>query len=487
MVRDDPLDFEVEDALLPARRPAKRKKVISLDDLLIDFFETGKDELRHKAAKSKHVPEGSSSDEEDNKARDEEAKLCKVLEDCEQEQAKVMDARDDVPPWGQKLFGCQKPPSIPIDAGVGHCQLLRSFCSTEQLGFDLEIGKGEEFLEGMLMDGWLLKLVHIYGYVEDSVASWVLTKLLYSSNMKFQASAADFWDRVLSLDEADKPLVKLGYFPSYPVLKCALLSYGYLFDSPGTKASTSESAAALHLLITNQLLANLSQGYVHSLPDSQHDGPPHNVIAWLRVVSACCKIRKVHSIFSTSEAEELLFIVISLYLDRGLEGLLLILGDCVNSLVLYFNTSEWESSCVRVAESITKRITMDLNCLRPVECINGTDNRSKFLRSQLALQMLKISFGLKVGSVEKILKLVTSIKVKEKGCDLFRLYVNLVLMDNLLFSSDAFRDKILIVDSWRNYLWNCSTQIRVTDWRFYAPKVRNKASHLLHKGSIFGP
>jgi len=39
---------------------------------------------------------------------------------------------------------------------------------------------------------------------------------------------------------------------------------------------------------------------------------------------------------------------------------------------------------------------MDLNCLRIVDCIPGTNKRSKFLRGQLALQLLKINFGLKV-------------------------------------------------------------------------------------------
>jgi len=42
---------------------------------------------------------------------------------------------------------------------------------------------------------------------------------------------------------------------------------------------------------------------------------------------------------------------------------------------------------------------MDLNCLRIVDCITaitGTNVRGKFLRSQLALQLLKINFGLKV-------------------------------------------------------------------------------------------
>ncbi|XP_039784902.1 uncharacterized protein LOC120651485 [Panicum virgatum] len=465
MVMDEPLDFEKEeDPLLPAPRPTKRKKIIGLDDLLLDYFETGKDKLKVKPTKSNRRPREYGSDDENTDVRENEITFCKLFEDCE-EKAKELDARDDVPPWGQQIFGCQKAPLNLNDMGVEACQFLQSFCVSEHLGFDLEIQQGEGFLESMLMDGWLLKLVLICGSVEDSIASWTLTKLLYSSNKKLQVSATDFWDSILSLDEDDKLLANLGYFPSYSVLKCAILSYGYLFETSGSKALTSESATA----------------------DGSDVGPPHNIIAWLRVVSACCKIRKVCSIFSPSEAEELLVIVISLLLDRGLEGLLLILGDCLNSLVLYFNTSEWESSCVMVAESISKRVNMDLNCLRIVDCITaitGTNARGKFLRSQLALQLLKINFGLKVGSVEKMLKLVTSINVKEKECDFFRLYVSLVLMDNLLFSSDAFRDNAMIVDTWRNYLRTCSTQIEFRNWRLYAPKVRNKASYLL-QGAVF--
>jgi hypothetical protein len=76
-----------------------------------------------------------------------------------------------------------------------------------------------------------------------------------------------------------------------------------------------------------------------------------------------------------------------------------------------------------------------------------------------------------VANVEKILKAVTSINVKDKECNFFLVYVYLVLMDNLLFSSDAFRNKPAITEAWRNYLRNCSTQIGCTDWRFYASKV----------------
>ncbi|CAD6233737.1 unnamed protein product [Miscanthus lutarioriparius] len=379
MVRDEPLDFENEDdPLLPTARPAKRSKVIGLDDLLLDYLQSSKkDKLKVKAAKSKRGPKGGyDSGEEDDKSTQQEIAVCKIFEEVQQK-GKVMDARDDVPPWGQQIFGCQKPPSNLSNVGVENCQLLQSFSAIEGLGFDLEMHQGEGFLEGMLLDGWLLNLVRICGFVEDSIASWTLTNLLHSSNEKLQVSAANFWDGILSLDEAGKPLVNLGYLPSYSVLKRAMLSYGYLFDTPGTKASASGSTAA----------------------GGSDDGLPHNIIAWLGVVSACCKIR----------------------------------------------------------------VTVDLNCLRIVDCITGMNKRSKFLRSQVALQLLKISFGLKVANVEKMLKLVTSINVKEKECDFFRLYVYLVLMDNLLFSSDAFREKTAIVDAWRNYLRNCSTQIGCTD------------------------
>ncbi|XP_006643979.1 uncharacterized protein LOC102712301 [Oryza brachyantha] len=456
MVLDEPLDFEKEDPLLATTRPAKRKKAIGLDDLLVDFFATGKDELKAAGVKSKHGTKGYNSDDEDNKVTEKEIKFCKFVEEYE-EQSKEMDAGDDVPQWGQRIFSYQKSPPVLSATEVEKCQLLQSFSSDDHLGFDLNIEQGEGFLEGLLVDGWLFKLVLLHSSVEDSIALWILTKLLYSSNEKLRVAASDFWDSILSLNEADKLLVDIGHFPSYSVLKSAVITYGFIFDNQ-TKVSTSEDVIA-------------------------DDGPPQNIIEWLKIISACCKIRKVHSIFSSSEAEELLVIVISFLLDRRLEGLLLTVGDCLSSLILYFDTNEWEHSCVTVAQSIAQRVTLDLNCLRIVDCITGTNCRSKFLRSQLALQFLKISFGLKVANVEKILKSVTSINVKDKECNFFSLYLYLVLMDNLLFSSDAFRDKHTIINSWRNFLRNCSTQIGCTDWRLYASKVRNKASYLL-QGAI---
>jgi hypothetical protein len=59
-----------------------RKKVIGLDDLLLDYFGTGKDLRKVKAAKTKHGPMGHDSDEEDKKGREDE--ICKIFEDCEE-------------------------------------------------------------------------------------------------------------------------------------------------------------------------------------------------------------------------------------------------------------------------------------------------------------------------------------------------------------------------------------------------------------------
>jgi hypothetical protein len=51
----------------------------------------------------------------------------------------------------------------------------------------------------------------------------------------------------------DKPLVNFGYFPSYSIVKGALLNYGYLQDAPCTTASTSETAVAgwLHACLSS--------------------------------------------------------------------------------------------------------------------------------------------------------------------------------------------------------------------------------------------
>lgn len=61
-----------------------RKKVIGLDDLLLDYFETGKDKLKVKAARSRHAPRGYGSDDENTNVRENEITFCKIFEDCEE-------------------------------------------------------------------------------------------------------------------------------------------------------------------------------------------------------------------------------------------------------------------------------------------------------------------------------------------------------------------------------------------------------------------
>ncbi|XP_020095759.1 uncharacterized protein LOC109715246 isoform X2 [Ananas comosus] len=368
-------------------------------------------------------------------------------------------SEDEVPEWGQKVFGLQKSPTSLGRTGLENCQLLQSFTENslaQILGVNAE--QGETFLKGLLMNGWLSKLAFRSGLVEESIARWSFHTMLYSLNEELQVSACDFWCCILqSRDEANQPLVRLGWYPNYSALKDALLNYGYLFDTTSNCSSTSEASSA----------------------DSECDGPPANILSWIRVLSACFQLRNGRTIFSTSEAEDFLIIVICLFLDRKLVGITSILSECLQSIIGSFSDSQWDESCVKVAESIAHRVPKDLNCLRIVECISGLDNRNKHLRSQLALQMLRISFDRKVTNAKEALEMLKLVNVKNKDCNFFKLYIYLVLVENLLLFDHPFEEKSLIIDLWSKYLRNCSTQITSTDLRSYASKVRNKASYLL--------
>jgi hypothetical protein len=76
-----------------------------------------------------------------------------------------------------------------------------------------------------------------------------------------------------------------------------------------------------------------------------------------------------------------------------------------------------------------------------------------------------------VKSPDEILKLLASVNLKGNSCDFFKLYIYLVLTENLLLRYHPLQEKSKIVDLWCKYLRNCSTQITSTDWRSYASKV----------------
>lgn len=98
----------------------------------MDYFATGKDELKASAAKSKGRPKGYNSDEEDKEVTEKEINFCKFVDECEEKvivkqticlcrlgsvfkyiyillylKAKALDPGGDVPQWGQQVFGSQ--------------------------------------------------------------------------------------------------------------------------------------------------------------------------------------------------------------------------------------------------------------------------------------------------------------------------------------------------------------------------------------------
>lgn len=447
----DPLDFEIEDPLFCSPpHISKRRKTIELDDLLNDHYEEQKSAVK-KEERSKAL-HADDSDEEDEKTRE----FSKVVDDC-QNQVNKMFTEDDIPLWGQKIFGRQKsPPLVSLKEPVG-CELLQSFKGNE-LSSIFEINNEEGFLEGLLRNGWLSQLAFTSGSIEDSIVAWAFYTMLYSSNEELQISACDLWCKVLlSKNEVDQPLVKFGWFPTYSQLIEALEVYGYLSDNTVCSSSVPDEISS----------------------DSGCEGPPQNIWSWINIITAFSQYRCIKQFFSTSEAAELLTVIINIFLDRQLQGLLVTLNECMESLINFFRDDEWNVKCKTVACTVASRIPKDLNCVRIVECISSASYRSKSLRSQLAFQMLVLCFNEKVTDGKGVLKVLAWTNPKDQNCDFFKLYIYLVLVENWLLSDPLLQDKATLLHLWCKCLRNCATQITSTDWRPYASKVRNKASYIL--------
>ncbi|KAF8039486.1 hypothetical protein BT93_B1882 [Corymbia citriodora subsp. variegata] len=442
------LDFELEDPLVfapPAASAKKSKKVIGLDDLLSDFYKE-KGKRVEGAAKRKRVVK-HDSDEEDN-AR--EATLSYTLDEY-QKQMKEMGGEDEMSHWGLRVFGAQKSPPTVVLPELGSCAIFQALHHGK---LNSSVEDESEILEGLLINGWLSKLITLSGHLEMALAKWTFHLLMFASEETLRISACDFWcDVLLGKSEETSSPVKIDWLPTYAELKRALGVYGFVFSS--------------------------DTGSVDA--DSKHAGPSLNIRAWIKFVAASFQVRSKWPMFSTSEAEELTEVLICLFLDRRLEGLSMLLYECLLSVISYFTHEEWTTSCKKVANSLASRLSMDLNCLRAVECISGIDARSKCLRSEVAYWML-VNFLNKVAG-EEILNSLISINVKEKGCDLFRMYIYLVLVENWLLFNSTLEDKAVIREMWGLYLRNCSCLITSTDLRSYASKVRDRALYLL-QGSV---
>ncbi|KAK1260856.1 hypothetical protein QJS04_geneDACA002214 [Acorus gramineus] len=370
-----------------------------------------------------------------------------------------MVAEDEIPTWGLRLFGPKKDPPQWDFTGLGNCKLLEaSVDSAINSMLELDSEEGDNFLERLLMNGWLSNWVFTCGHVEDSIALWAFYQMLYSTNEELQISACDFWCSVLRNDtEVDASIIRLDWHPKYAELRDALNIYGYLMDS---SANYSSHSTAVH-------------------EDSQIDGPPQNIKSWIKFLTACFRARYARQIFSISEVEEALGGIIFFFVDRHLQGLSYFISECMLSALSFFTDDEWNISCENIANCLANRIPKNMNCVRVLECISVVNARSKNLRSKVALRILLNCFDMKVSSMKDILIFLLAINVKDKNCDFFNMYRNLVLIDNWLLSDPPLDEKPTILELWNKFLRNCSSQITSTDWRSYASKVRNKASYLL--------
>ncbi|KAB1226779.1 hypothetical protein CJ030_MR1G022522 [Morella rubra] len=445
---DSPLDFELEEPLQSS--PAitkKRKKVIGLDDLLCDHYKE-KSKLLERDCKQGKAQRNYNSDEDENSK---EASLAEVIDQC-QNQIREVGGDEETSTWGMRVFGNQQKVPPPLTSPeLGSCALLQSFMKNELNSLlELNSEKGDTFLEGLLTNGWLSRLAVVCGHVEKSIATWAFNLMLFSSKEELCTSACDFWCTILS--SKNEPVL-IDWFPSYFEFKGALEIYGFQFNRE-----------SLHF-------------------GSNCGGPPQNIRAWIRFATACCHVRNKQCIFSTSEAEELVDVIIYLFLDHQLHGLMVLVHECMRSLICYFTDKEWTNSCNKIAKSLACRIPTDLNCLRAVECISGVNTRSKEFRSAVAYQILLVCFDNKATDEEDMLRLLISINVKERSSDLFKMYIYLVLAENWLLVNKVLIYKPVINEMWGLFLRNCSCHIPSTDLRSFASKVRNKASYLL-QGTI---
>ncbi|KAL9258306.1 hypothetical protein AKJ16_DCAP16028 [Drosera capensis] len=448
---DDLLDFEflTTNNNAPAN---KRRKIIGLDDLLSDLKEEHKTKQKSKVVKPRK--QYKLDDDDDDKT---EISLFKAIKKIDGQNG-ILDEHDSAigtASWGSLVFGAQRNPSPVAHSDLGCSKMLGTFLNNELNSLvDLSMETGEAFVKGLLSNGWLSKLVLKCGHLEESIAKWAFNQLLYSSEESSRTFACEFWCSILLYNEVDAASIKIDWLPSYSLLNDALESFGYLL-LPQYVAPNEELTGS-----------------------SECQGPPSNIISWIKFSSICCQVRSRHQMFSVSETEELIRVMARLSLDQRLLGLSSIMNESLISAINYFTDEEWDNSCQSVAKSLAERVPRDLNCLRTVECIPSVDSRGKQLKSATAFEVLKLCFQEKIDNAQDALTLLISTAVKDTSCDLFHTYICLVLVNNWLtfetLSNDPGTDQL-----WGTFLRKCSSQISSNDVRPYAQEVRNRASYLL--------
>nr|BAF00857.1 hypothetical protein [Arabidopsis thaliana] len=222
---DGPLDFENEDPLVnPPTIIEKRKKVIGLDDLLSDFYKE-KSKVIDKVNKKRKVSKVYHSDDDEQGQVD---KLSQCVVECQNQMNEIADEEENQE-WGLSMFGDQKTPIPSLLVDLDSCCLLKEFMNNQlNLVVGLTVDEGTTFIEGLLVNGWLTRLIMTCGRVEKFICKWTLNILLYSSKEDLRSSACDFWCSILlSQNKVNGASVEIYWLPNYQELKEALESYGF--------------------------------------------------------------------------------------------------------------------------------------------------------------------------------------------------------------------------------------------------------------------
>ncbi|RYR74427.1 hypothetical protein Ahy_A02g009144 isoform D [Arachis hypogaea] len=264
----------------------------------------------------------------------------------------------------------------------------------------------------------------------------------------------------------DQLPVEIGLFPEYSDLRTALDTYGFLFEFSSSGEPKNLEAEELIEIIICLFLDRQFQGLLVLLNDC---------------------VEAIVNYFTDQEwhskSEELIEIIICLFLDHQFLGLLVLLNDCVEAIVNYFTVQGWHSSCENIAKFIASRVSKNLNCIQFVECIPVASSRCKQLKSAMVYQNLLSYFDgflCQAHNEEDILRLLRAINFKDKSCDFFKMYIHLVLTENWVLSNSLIEDNPVIYEMFCLFLRQCSSLISASDLRSYASMVRHRAAYLMH-------
>ncbi|KAJ0720957.1 hypothetical protein HanOQP8_Chr08g0269831 [Helianthus annuus] len=204
--------------------------------------------------------------------------------------------------------------------------------------------------------------------------------------------------------------------------------------------------------------------------DSEGSEASQNIRTWIKYVAACSQSRlaqMAHTYITIFNCLKFMifarfdvfmcfivgiFIALLPHQKQKSSWLLSVeLNECMLALVNFFTDDEWRSSCVQVTTSVASRVPKDMNSLRAVECISVVHGPTKLLRSEIKFLILLGCFD-KVEDEEEVVRQLTLINLKDKSCDLFKVYIYLVFTENWFLYNPLFEDNQLLNEMWGLFL-----------------------------------